>query len=254
MRSSSVSPCDLQDWAKRAGFELTEETLPPLAGYLGLLIQWNRVMNLVGTRTAEDTFFTLVVDSLHLGRFLRGIQRCTLLLGSGLGSRASRTSSAYDLARRRLLDGRSPRKTSPVPVHGPRPISLARNPCLPGPRRSVYGRTARTDSGSHRQPGVYAVARRSGTRQRQPESQWRGRTAFARTPPRVSGLGTGRTELAYCRAIYVYGVPHPAVPVCPDRSKRTIIHKTKPSEKTSFQPIEFFLAIVKNSFQWAFFI
>ena len=29
MRSSSVSPYDLQDWAKRAGFELTEETLPP---------------------------------------------------------------------------------------------------------------------------------------------------------------------------------------------------------------------------------
>ena len=256
MRSSSVSPYDLQDWAKRAGFELTEETLPPLAGYLGLLIQWNRVMNLVGTRTAEDTFFTLVVDSLHLGRFLREDveQRCTLLLGSGLGSGPSRTSSAYDLARRRLLDGRSPRKTSPVPVHGPRQISLARNPCLPGPRRSVYGRTARTDSGSHRQPGVYAVARRSGTRQRQPESQWRGRTAFARTPPRVSRLGTGRTELAYCRAIYVYGVPHPAVPVCPDRSRRTIIHKTKPSEKTSFQPIEFFLTIVKNSFQWAFFI
>ena len=49
MRSSSVYPYDLQDWAKRAGFELTEETLPPLAGYLGLLIQWNRVMNLVGT-------------------------------------------------------------------------------------------------------------------------------------------------------------------------------------------------------------
>ena len=39
MRSSSVSPYDLQDWAKRAGFELTEETLPPLAGYLGLLKQ-----------------------------------------------------------------------------------------------------------------------------------------------------------------------------------------------------------------------
>ena len=251
MRSSSVSPYDLQDWAKRAGFELTEETLPPLAGYLGLLIQWNRVMNLVGTRTAEDTFFTA---SRAFSARRRGIQRCSLLLGSGLGSRASRTSSAYDLARRRLLDGRSPRKTSPVPVHGPRQISLARNPCLPGPRRSVYGRTARTDSGSHRQPGVYAVARRSGTRQRQPEPQWRGRTAFARTPPRVSGLGTGRTELAYCRAIYVYGVPHPAVPVCPDRSRRTIIHKTKPSEKKLlFSPL-IFLAIVKNSFQWVSFI
>ena len=90
MRSSSVSPCDLQDWAKRAGFELTEETLPPLAGYLGLLIQWNRVMNLVGTRTAEDTFFTLVVDSLHLGRFLRedveySAAPCCWDLGSGAG-------------------------------------------------------------------------------------------------------------------------------------------------------------------------
>ena len=50
-----------------------------------------------------------------------------------------------------------------------------------GAAPKLYGRTARTDSGSHRQPGVYAVARRSGTRQRQPESQWRGRTAFART-------------------------------------------------------------------------
>ena len=90
MRSSSVSPYDLQDWAKRAGFELTEETLPPLAGYLGLLIQWNRVMNLVGTRTAEDTFFTLVVDSLHLGLFLRedveySTAPCCWDLGSGAG-------------------------------------------------------------------------------------------------------------------------------------------------------------------------
>ena len=90
MRSSSVSPYDLQDWAKRAGFELTEETFPPLAGYLGLLIQWNRVMNLVGTRAAEDTFFTLVVDSLHLGRFLRedveySAAPCCWDLGSGAG-------------------------------------------------------------------------------------------------------------------------------------------------------------------------
>lgn len=71
MRSSSVSPYDLQSWGKRAGFELAEDTLRPLAGYLGLLMQWNRVMNLVGTRTAEETFGTLVVDSLHLDRFLR---------------------------------------------------------------------------------------------------------------------------------------------------------------------------------------
>ena len=47
-------------------------------------------MNLVGTRTAEDTFFTLVVDSLHLGRFLRedveyGAVPCCWDLGSGAG-------------------------------------------------------------------------------------------------------------------------------------------------------------------------
>ena len=255
MRSSSVSPYDLQDWAKRAGFELTEETLPPLAGYLGLLIQWNRVMNLVGTRTTEDTFFTLVVDSLHLGRFLRedveySAAPCCWDLGSGAGLPGLPLRMIWQEGDYWMVEAREKRALFLSTV-------LAKYP-LPGTHvfrgRAVYGRTARTDSGSHRQPGVYAVARRSGTRQRQPEPQWRGRTAFARTPPRVSRLGTGRTELAYCRAIYVYGVPHPAVPVCPDRSRRTIIHKTKPSEKTSFQPIEFFLAIVKNSFQWAFFI
>lgn len=39
----------------------------------------------------------------------------------------------------------------------------------------------------------------------------------------------------------------------PDRSRRTIIHKTKPSEKKLlFSPL-IFLAIVKNSFQWVLF-
>ena len=253
MRSSSVSPYDLQDWAKRAGFELTEETLPPLAGYLGLLIQWNRVMNLVGTRTAEDTFFTLVVDSLHLGRFLRedveySAAPCCWDLGSGAGLPGLPLRMIWQEGDYWMVEAREKRALFLSTV-------LAKYP-LPGTH--VFRGRAEAfmagPPGSHRQPGVYAVARRSGTRQRQPEPQWRDRTAFARTPPRVSRLGTGRTELAYCRAIYVYGVPHPAVPVCPDRSRRTIIHKTKPSEKTSFQPIEFFLAIVKNSFQWAFFI
>ena len=250
MRSSSVYPYDLQDWAKRAGFELTEETLPPLAGYLGLLIQWNRVMNLVGTRTAEDTFFTLVVDSLHLGRFLRedveySAAPCCWDLGSGAGLPGLPLRMIWQEGDYWMVEAREKRALFLSTV-------LAKYP-LPGThvfrgRAEAFmaGPPART---ADRQPGVYAVARRSGTRQRQPESQWRGRTAFARTPPRVSRLGTGRTELAYCRAIYVYGVPHPAVPVCPDRSRRTIIHKTKPSEKTSFQPFEFFLAIVKNSFQ-----
>lgn len=66
----SVSPRDVADWGKRAGFTLPESALAPLAAYLDLLMQWNKVMNLVGTRSAEETFFTLVVDSLHLAYFL----------------------------------------------------------------------------------------------------------------------------------------------------------------------------------------
>ena len=90
MRSSSVSHFDLQGWGKRVGFDLAEETLRPLAGYLALLMQWNNVMNLVGNRTAVVTFFTLVIDSLHLGRFLRenmeyGAAPCCWDLGSGAG-------------------------------------------------------------------------------------------------------------------------------------------------------------------------
>lgn len=65
-----VSAFDVAEWGNHAGFTLPEDALPSLAGYLELLMQWNRVMNLVGTRTAEDTFRTLVVDSLHLSRFL----------------------------------------------------------------------------------------------------------------------------------------------------------------------------------------
>lgn len=257
MRSSSVSPYDLQDWAKRAGFELTEETLPPLAGYLGLLIQWNRVMNLVGTRTAEDTFFTLVVDSLHLGRFLRedveySAAPCCWDLGSGAGLPGLPLRMIWQEGDYWLVEAREKRALFLSTV-------LAKYP-LPG-THVFRGRAEAFMAGPPARTADLIVSRAF--------MPWPGVLELVKgnlNPngvvvlllrehlQRVSRLGTGRTELAYCRAIYVYGVPHPAVPVCPDRSRRTIIHKTKPSEKTSFQPFEFFLAIVKNSFQWAFFI
>lgn len=60
----------LRERADRAGLALAEEALSPLAEYLSLLMQWNRVMNLVGTRTWKDTFDTLIVDSIHLSAFL----------------------------------------------------------------------------------------------------------------------------------------------------------------------------------------
>ncbi len=47
--------------------------LQPLAGYLELLMQWNKVMNLVGPTTWQEIFRTLVVDSIHLATFLKEI-------------------------------------------------------------------------------------------------------------------------------------------------------------------------------------
>lgn len=70
MNSVSVSLQELAGLSEAAGFALPETVLEPLAGYLALLMQWNRVMNLVGPRSWQETFSTLVVDSLHLGRFL----------------------------------------------------------------------------------------------------------------------------------------------------------------------------------------
>ena len=212
-------------------------------------------MNLVGTRTAEDTFFTLVVDSLHLGRFLRedveySAAPCCWDLGSGAGLPGLPLRMIWQEGDYWLVEAREKRALFLSTV-------LAKYP-LPG-THVFRGRAEAFMAGPPARTADLIVSRAfmpwpgSGTRQRQPEPQWRDRTAFARTPPRVSGLGTGRTELAYCRAIYVYGVPHPAVPVCPDRSRRTIIHKTKPSEKTSFQPIEFFFGNRQKLFSMGFF-
>lgn len=50
--------------------ETFPDLLPPLAAYLELLMQWNGVMNLVGARTWQDAFRTLVVDSFHLAPFV----------------------------------------------------------------------------------------------------------------------------------------------------------------------------------------
>ena len=66
----SVAFGDLAERLEREGFHLDGEPLAALAGYLDLLLRWNKAMNLVGTRTWQDTVSRLIVDSLHLGRFL----------------------------------------------------------------------------------------------------------------------------------------------------------------------------------------
>ncbi len=48
-----------------------KEVHAPLAMYVTLLMQWNRVMNLVGARHWQDCLQTLMVDSFYLEEFLR---------------------------------------------------------------------------------------------------------------------------------------------------------------------------------------
>lgn len=68
---SDFTPDHARRLAEKAGFSLPDSALPPLAAYLADLLRWNKVMNLVGTRSAAATFSTLFVDSFHLDAFLR---------------------------------------------------------------------------------------------------------------------------------------------------------------------------------------
>lgn len=66
-----------------------ENIITPLAIFLELLTQWNKVMNLVGTRQWQDTLNVLLVDSFHLAHFLRSLPLPAGLhtwdLGAGAG-------------------------------------------------------------------------------------------------------------------------------------------------------------------------
>lgn len=71
MRISESISCEiLSHRLASLGFPLPSAAVHGLAVYLGQLMKWNRAMNLVGTRTWEETLDTLVVDSLHLADFL----------------------------------------------------------------------------------------------------------------------------------------------------------------------------------------
>ena len=76
----------------KAGFTLNAEQTAELAGYLDLLMRWNKMMNLVGSRHWRDALDELILDSFHLADFLRehilpdlSASRVTWDLGSGSG-------------------------------------------------------------------------------------------------------------------------------------------------------------------------
>jgi 16S rRNA (guanine527-N7)-methyltransferase len=57
----------------RHGFELPEAVVTKLALYLGLLVKWNRAMNLVGQTNWREILDDLVLDSFHLAEFLAAL-------------------------------------------------------------------------------------------------------------------------------------------------------------------------------------
>ena len=71
------------------GTSVPSGVLPALADYVGMLMRWNRIMNLVGTRSWQDTVRTLVTDSFHLADFILTLplpaEPVTWDLGAGAG-------------------------------------------------------------------------------------------------------------------------------------------------------------------------
>ena len=70
-KPNGCTPAFLADCCRKAGFETTPEQAGQLSAYLTLLMQWNKVMNLVGARHWRDALDDLVMDSFHLNDFLR---------------------------------------------------------------------------------------------------------------------------------------------------------------------------------------
>ncbi len=70
-KPNGCTPAFLADCCRKSGFETTPEQASQLSAYLTLLMQWNKVMNLVGARHWRDALDDLVLDSFHLNAFLR---------------------------------------------------------------------------------------------------------------------------------------------------------------------------------------
>ena len=70
-KPNGCTPAFLADCCRKLGFETTPEQAGQLSAYLSLLMQWNKVMNLVGARHWRDALDDLVMDSFHLDTFLR---------------------------------------------------------------------------------------------------------------------------------------------------------------------------------------
>lgn len=71
--ASPISPGEVMELANLADFPLEHDALPVITGYLSLLMQWNRKMNLVGAESWQAAFSDLVADCLHLADFIASL-------------------------------------------------------------------------------------------------------------------------------------------------------------------------------------
>ena len=68
---NGCTPAFLLEYCARQGFSFGNAKARALSDYLNLLMQWNKVMNLVGAKRWRDALDELVMDSFHLARFLQ---------------------------------------------------------------------------------------------------------------------------------------------------------------------------------------
>lgn len=70
-KHDGCSPSVIQALCEKAGFSLRDQQALQLAGYIDLLMRWNKMMNLVGARHWRDALDELILDSFFLSTFLR---------------------------------------------------------------------------------------------------------------------------------------------------------------------------------------
>ncbi|WP_291329131.1 16S rRNA (guanine(527)-N(7))-methyltransferase RsmG [Desulfovibrio sp. UCD-KL4C] len=101
MAASTISGVDILGAAIKAkrrleddlsldnGFISSADQARVLAYYINLLVKWNKSMNLVGPKSWDEIFHSLIIDSLHLADFLSDLEfpenPVTLDLGAGAG-------------------------------------------------------------------------------------------------------------------------------------------------------------------------
>jgi 16S rRNA (guanine527-N7)-methyltransferase len=68
--SFSPAPDAVRAVVENMGFTLAGEVFPLLSAYLGMLVKWNRAVNLTGLRDPLDILRSLLVDSFYLADYL----------------------------------------------------------------------------------------------------------------------------------------------------------------------------------------